>query len=84
MILDVVIIKIKEKIDMGFKRSIKKCAECEKNEEILDETECVVDAKVQNRIESTVYKESLDDDKEDSNNLQRAVSIFLYHIKVNS
>ena len=49
--------------DMGFKRGINKCVECEKKMK-TDPNEtgmCSKCGKAQNRIESTIYKELIDE-----------------------
>ncbi len=62
-ISDIVIIKIRKKLDMGFKRGINKCVECEKKmKDDPNETGmCSKCGKAQNRIESTLYKELIDE-----------------------
>lgn len=50
-------------MDMGFKKGINTCVECEKKmKENPDETGmCNKCGKAQNRIESTIYKELIDE-----------------------
>jgi Zn finger protein HypA/HybF involved in hydrogenase expression len=58
-----VIIKTRENSTMGYKRGINTCVECErKMKENPDDTGmCPKCGKAQNRIESTVYKELMDE-----------------------
>lgn len=60
---DIVIIQIREYSDMGFKKGINKCVECEnKMKEDPNETGmCSKCGSAQTRIESTMYKELIDE-----------------------
>ena len=60
---NIVIIWMRQKSDMGFKKGIHKCVECEKKikEDPNDTGMCSKCGAAETRIEKTVYKELIDE-----------------------